>query len=604
MGFKKIRILGIAPYEGMKSLMMKLASQRNDLELDVFVGDLEKGAEIAKRNFNENYDVIVSRGGTAEMIGKIIDIPVIEISLSVYDILRAIKLAENYSNRYAIVGFPSITSSAHLLCDLLQYKIDIVTIHGENEVQSVLKDLKKNNYQMVLCDMIANTTAKQLGLNAILITSGREGIESAFDQAVKLSTSFSNIREENLFYQNIIRSQSSHTVVLDSQQQIFFSTLDISETEKIMQIIKKELPHDANSINHKFFKNVNGILYSVICKGLFFGDTPYTCYIFTASNVPVSGSKYGIRYSSKEDVEDQFFNSFYGITGLENTSHIQSYIQQVNERDTPLMICGETGTGKEQVARVIYSQGPCNNNPLITIDCSLMTDKSWNFLTNHYNSPFNDNNNTLYLCNIDALSEQQRTQLLSILVDMNVCKRNRTIFSCISGTGKPITQAGIDFLNKLDCITLTLPPLRDRYEEIPALSSLYLGTLNVSLAKQIIGFESDALELMKNFEWPYNYTQLKRVLYELVLITDTPYISTKEVEKQLAKEHIFSVSNQTEQFISASSADLIVSLDLNRSLDSINQDIIQFVLEKNNGNQTTTARQLGISRTTLWRMLK
>ncbi|MDF2611947.1 MAG: Response regulator containing CheY-like receiver, AAA-type ATPase, and DNA-binding domain, partial [Lachnospiraceae bacterium] len=138
----KIHVLGIAPYEGMRNIMEKIAADRDDLVLDVYVGDLNKGVEIAQKNFHSNYDVIISRGGTAEMIGQITTIPVIEISLSVYDILRAMKLAENYSDRYAIVGFPGITGSAHLLCDLLQYKTDIFTIHSEEEVQSKLIELK------------------------------------------------------------------------------------------------------------------------------------------------------------------------------------------------------------------------------------------------------------------------------------------------------------------------------------------------------------------------------------------------------------------------------------------------------------------------------
>ena len=177
--------------------MEKLARKRPHMEMDVYVGDLKKGVDIAQKNIQGNYDVIISRGGTAEMIGKVTHIPVIEISLSVYDILRAMKLAENYSDKYAVVGFPSITSSAHLLCDLLQYKIDIVTIHNENEVESTLRELKKNGCRMILCDMIANTTAKRLGLNSILITSGSESIENAFDQAYKLCISYANIKEEN-----------------------------------------------------------------------------------------------------------------------------------------------------------------------------------------------------------------------------------------------------------------------------------------------------------------------------------------------------------------------------------------------------------------------
>ena len=97
------------------------------------------------------------------------------------------------TSRYAIVGFPGIISSAKLLCDLLQYKVETFTIHNSRQVEETLQMLKKRGYRMILCDMIASTTAKRLGLNAILITSGNESISSAFDQAVKLCSSYANV---------------------------------------------------------------------------------------------------------------------------------------------------------------------------------------------------------------------------------------------------------------------------------------------------------------------------------------------------------------------------------------------------------------------------
>ena len=104
-----VRILGIAPYEGMKLAMERVAETYSNVSLDTFVGDLEEGAAIVRQNLDSTYDCIISRGGTAELIRKITDIPVVEIHLSVYDILRAIQLAENYAKHYAVVGFPNIT---------------------------------------------------------------------------------------------------------------------------------------------------------------------------------------------------------------------------------------------------------------------------------------------------------------------------------------------------------------------------------------------------------------------------------------------------------------------------------------------------------------
>ena len=102
-----------------------------------------RARKFAKRSFHDNYDIIISRGGTAELIGQITPIPVVEIPLSVYDILRAIKMAENFASRYAIVGFPGIISSAKLLCDLLQYKVETFTIHNSRQVEETLQMLKK-----------------------------------------------------------------------------------------------------------------------------------------------------------------------------------------------------------------------------------------------------------------------------------------------------------------------------------------------------------------------------------------------------------------------------------------------------------------------------
>lgn len=606
MSEEMIKVLGIAPYEGMKTIMQKLAKERNDIDLDVYVGDLNKGVEIARRNFHSNYDVIISRGGTAELIGRSTHIPVIEVSLSVYDILRAIKLAENYADRYAIVGFPGITGSAHLLCDLLQYQIDIFTIHSADEVQDTLKDLKRKGYRMVLCDMIANTTAKRLGLNAILITSGSESIASAFDQAVKLSASYATIKAENRFLGDIIRGENNQTVVLDAGGDVFFTTLDADQLAPVLELLRKELPSVLGNETHKFFKNIDSTLYSFISRRIRFQDQDYAAYYFASNSVPLATSKYGIQYSNQQDAEDRFFNSFYSITS--SASNIQATIENLNQSAFPVMLSGEAGSGKEQVARVIYSQSPLRANPLITINCALINDKSWNFITNHYNSPFNDNNNTIYLKEITELPENRRKQLLSIIVDMNLCKRNRILFSCICQPGKALPREAMEFVNLLSCVTLHLSPLRERAEEIPTLSSLYLNTLNVSMANQIIGFEPEAMELLQEYDWPYNYTQFKRIINELAMVTTTPYISAAHVSALLEKEqeHIVPQQNGNGAGIEGSSADNAAGfhIDASQTLDEITQEIIRQVLVEMGGNQSAAAKRLGISRTTLWRLLK
>ena len=90
-----IRVLAIAPYEGLAHLLKLIGSQYDMLHLDIFVGDLEQGLTIARSHLPGRYDAVISRGGTADRIRCITPLPVIDISFSVYDILRSLKLAEN-----------------------------------------------------------------------------------------------------------------------------------------------------------------------------------------------------------------------------------------------------------------------------------------------------------------------------------------------------------------------------------------------------------------------------------------------------------------------------------------------------------------------------
>ena len=123
-----IRALAIAPYESMAISLVHAAESFSGIHLEVHTGDLEQGLEIVNRLDPANFDVIISRGGTAEMIRSVTDLPVVEISVSIYDVLRAIKLSESYTDRFAVVGFPAVTNNAHILCSLLGLNVPIRTV--------------------------------------------------------------------------------------------------------------------------------------------------------------------------------------------------------------------------------------------------------------------------------------------------------------------------------------------------------------------------------------------------------------------------------------------------------------------------------------------
>lgn len=590
----RIRVLGIAPYEGMKTLMSSVVADYPQIDLTLFVGDMEQGLEIARSNFHGDYDVVISRGGTAKMLQKNLALPVIEIDISMYDILCSLKLADGLTGKTAMVSFANITSSAHLLCDLMKYNMDIYTIDSAEAVEPTLRQLQKNDYQSILCDMISNTTAKRLGLNSFLITSGVDSIRKAFDQALLLCRSQQCLRDENQFFRQLIQGQIGQTMVFDQDGNLFLSTLDDPKPE-LLELLRRDLPESQLGAERRITRNLGGMLYAIRARRISTGSLTYTAFFFDARKTPLSPNQVGIRFSTRPEAENAFYSSIFSFAG--SISDYQQDIEHISQSTAPVMVTGEDGTGKESIVSVLYMRSPLRNAPLVSINCSLLNDKSWAFLLEHHNSPLADQGNTLYFASIDALSEERRQQLLAVLSEMDVCRRNRVIFSCVCQPGEYTSAVGSLFMDKLCCLSLYLPPLRQMAERIPALVNLSLSHLNVDLPRQIVGADPEAITLLQNFQWPHNYTQFRRVIGELAVTATGSLITAENVRQALRKErHVGAFSPCAEN--------AAAPLNLNRTLDEISQDVARRVVEESGGNQTVAAKRLGISRTTLWRLLQ
>lgn len=590
----RIRVLGIAPYEGMKTLMSSVVADYPQIDLTLFVGDMEQGLEIARSNFHGDYDVVISRGGTAKMLQKNLALPVIEIDISMYDILCALKLADGLTGKTAMVSFANITSSAHLLCDLMKYNMDIYTIDSAEAVEPTLRQLQKNDYQSILCDMISNTTAKRLGLNSFLITSGVDSIRKAFDQALLLCRSQQRLRDENQFFRQLIQGQIGQTMVFDQDGNLFLSTLDDPKPE-LLELLRRDLPESQLGAERRITRNLGGMLYAIRARRISTGSLTYTAFFFDARKTPLSPNQVGIRFSTRPEAENAFYSSIFSFAG--SISDYQQDIEHISQSTAPVMVTGEDGTGKESIVSVLYMRSPLRNAPLVSINCSLLNDKSWAFLLEHHNSPLADQGNTLYFASIDALSEERRQQLLAVLSEMDVCRRNRVIFSRVCQPGEYTSAVGSLFMDKLCCLSLYLPPLRQMAERIPALVNLSLSHLNVDLPRQIVGADPEAITLLQNFQWPHNYTQFRRVIGELAVTATGSLITAENVRQALRKErHVGAFSPCAEN--------AAAPLNLNRTLDEISQDVARRVVEESGGNQTVAAKRLGISRTTLWRLLQ
>lgn len=586
----RTRILGIAPYEGMQITMNRAAQAYPNVQLDVFTGDLDEGVAIVQRVPPNAYDCIISRGGTAELIRQVTDLPVVEVQLSIYDVLGAMKLAENYSSLYAIVGFPSITEPAHTLCDLLGYNLDILTVHSANEAAHTLERLKQGGYRMVVCDMVTHRIARNMDLDAFLITSGVESLQVAIGQALNISLWFGRLRQENMFLRSITQDQNGRVVVLDDNGAIFYSSPTDPPVE-LTKVLRSHLSEVPAVGSMKFYHTEHNQLYSITAQTLLMDTERYCLYYCVPSLIPLHSHWAGMRTMNKGECEYLFTNSFYSISGAMGT--LDAEIRMLAAARQPIMICGEPGTGKEQIAQFLYLHSPLSNKPFVLVNCERMNEKSWNFLLGHYNSPLNATGNTVYFQNFESLPEERAPELLAAIRETGLARRVRLLFSCVYRDGEPVSNVMHCFTANLGCLTLNLPSLRSRSDEIPSLASLYLGGMNLELGKHISGFEPRAIEMLLQYDWPNNYTQFKHVLHTLATLTTSTYIRSSMVAELLGKE----------RSLRRSAAPSSASVNTDRTLEEIIGEVVRQAVAAHNGNRAAAARRLGISRTTLWRYL-
>lgn len=585
---RKYRILGIAPYENLKNAMVTEAAKYEDIEMVVYTGNLEDGAQLALQHMNEGFDILISRGVTAELIRKIASIPVIEITLSINDILRAILLVGNLTEAYAVVGYPTVTQPAHVLCEMMNYRMNIITIHSPDELDPVLKELKAGGCNFILCDVITEMMAREAGVEPILILSGPESIDIAIDYSINMCRVLAETKARGRLFTRALDMQGMKTVIMKQDGSILFSTYNEKNISSVTGYLKKlaESPH---SMSAKAFHMIENRLYSISAEETTFLEEP--CYIFCLEQnpFPVGGSKHGIRFSTCTEVSVMYSSSFYSLTS--SARLMEEKIRMINQTTLPVMILGERGSGKNQLAAKLYLESSMQRYPYITIDCQVLNERTWNYIISNYNSPLNDKNNTIFISNLQALSRHQQEQLLSFLVDTNAHKRNRIILSCSQTLDRDLPDPSRNFIDYLPCTTVYMPPLRELTDDIQGSSNLYLNAMNVEMSKQIVGFTPEALALLMSYRWPDNFMQLKRVLAELVMLTSTAYIQRDTVFEVIEKEK--------RQYV-PTTADLF---DYNRPLGEMTREIVKVVLSQCGGNQTLAAKRLGIGRTTLWRYL-
>jgi two-component system, NtrC family, response regulator AtoC len=288
----------------------------------------------------------------------------------------------------------------------------------------------------------------------------------------------------------------------------------------------------------------------------------------------------------------------------------------------PVLIEGETGTGKEIIAKYIHYENSSNKGPFIGLNCSNLSKELFESeLFGYGKGSFTGadskgkegkiklaQNGTLFLDEITELSLDLQAKLLRVIQEREYYKigdntkeilDTRIVIATNKNIQELISEKSFreDLYYRINICKVTIPPLRDRKDEIIPLSIFLLQNLRNELGKTINLVEVDALEELKNNTWPGNVRELKNFLTKLLLFDDNKTITCDRVKSLLSNE------NNKKETIPFDFKNIIIS-DEPLNLDELNHEIIKKTLEKFNGNKSKTAEFLGISRIQLYGRFK
>ncbi|MGE3277509.1 MAG: sigma-54-dependent transcriptional regulator [Vicinamibacterales bacterium] len=278
--------------------------------------------------------------------------------------------------------------------------------------------------------------------------------------------------------------------------------------------------------------------------------------------------------------------------------------------DAPVLIIGESGTGKELVARAVHQHGKRASRPFVPINCGALTETLLESeLFGHMRGSFTGavadhkgvfqtaHSGTVFLDEVGEMSPALQVKLLRVLQEGEVRPVGSTRpvsvdVRIVAATNVDVEKAVTDgqfrqdLYYRLGVVVITLPPLRDRREDVPLLVQRFLHAAAAKAGKNV-DISPGALEALTNYHWPGNVRELENTIERLVVFSRTSRIEASELPAAIA---------------APASQDPTRLFEGLPTLDEIERRYLLHVLEQVAGNRTRAAEVMGIDRRTLYRM--
>lgn len=295
--------------------------------------------------------------------------------------------------------------------------------------------------------------------------------------------------------------------------------------------------------------------------------------------------------------------------------NLRAQITRIAQHDTPVLIHGESGTDKELFARYLHSLSPRNEGPFITVSISALAKEHADVelfgleSNNQIQEGYFDkaNGGVLFIKDIAELSQSLQSHLHNVLetkkyshigsseqIDLNMRIVAATRYDIESLIQESRFRNDLYYL--LNILPISIPPIRDHYEDIPALLEYYVDYFIETEGLPYRKFNVAAQNRLRTYNWPGNIRELKNIVQRLLILGSDEQINIDEVESCLGNIQAKSNTNSAEGFN--------FDLPLRDARENFEKAYLEYQLKKANGSVSKVANTVGVERTHLYRKLK
>ncbi|GLI18273.1 sigma-54-dependent Fis family transcriptional regulator [Tepidanaerobacter syntrophicus] len=610
-------ILFIAPFKKIAKTAIKVSQEMN-INLIVETGNMETALAIMRKY--PDADVVISRGGTAELLKNLEDISVVEIRLSINDFMNAISsIAKKNVRKIGVVTRKSIFEESITDYNFFDTTVYFRPCKDVDQIKSAIEELNSQGIEAIIGDKMAIEFAKKHNMVTKLLDSGEIAIKMALEEALSIV----HAKE-----QERLRAAQVNAIINNIEEGIIATTSD-GRISFYNDVAKKMFTDKSNNIN---FERVYSFLKSkdkekildtnndkIFARTIpLYAQENYKGSILTfqeVKNIQASERKIRLSLYEKGFYAKKTFDDIIGES--ENIKAVIEKAEKYASTNSNILIYGETGTGKEIFAQSIHNYSNRSKGPFVSVNCaSLPSNLIESELFGYVEGAFTGarrggkiglielaHGGTIFLDEIAELPLDIQSRLLRVIqekeimrigddkiipVDVRiVCATNKDLLTMVH---KRTFRE--DLYYRINVLKLNIPPLRERKSDIIKILDYYLGKFNAQYDKKII-LKDDAKDALLKYEWPGNIRELKNLAEKVIALSDrNEVVNLPTILSLLREESYCGYAYNDENHIQIKESD---------NLKEMEQQILK-QLEKRYGADEV-CRRLNISKVTLWRKM-